>query len=72
MKDKPITPKQKEQFNRMLYTLKRIAKHYQTPAKMRKNSEKDFGLEYEEALEHAYENIQNEADLTIKGIRELQ
>lgn len=53
-----------------LYTsLKLIAKAYQTPAQIRRNSEKQFGLPYEEALEYAYENIQQEARNAIKGVR---
>lgn len=49
--------------------LRRIAKSYQTPAQLRRNSEKEFGLDYEEALEYAYENIQAEAAAAIKGVR---
>lgn len=41
----------------MLTTLKRISKDYQTPAQLQRNSNKDFGLSYEESLEMAYENI---------------
>ncbi|WP_186198018.1 hypothetical protein [Burkholderia gladioli] len=53
-----------------LYTaLKLIAKAYQTPAQIRRTSEKKYGLQYEEALEYAYENIQQEARNAIKGVR---
>lgn len=53
-----------------LYTsLKKIAKHYQTPSQLRRASQKQYGLEYEEALEYAYENIQLEAAKAIKGVR---
>lgn len=64
-----MTPKQKEQFNRMRETLKRIAKNYQTPDYLRRMSERQYGLDYEEALEMAYENIQSEAAAVIKGVR---
>ena len=55
----------------MLHTLKRISKHYQNPDQIRRNSDKQYGLEYGEALEYSYENIQNEAAWSIKGIREI-
>lgn len=64
-----MTPKQKEQFNRMRETLKRIAKNYQTPDQLRRMSERQYGLDYEEALEMAYENIQSEAAAVINGVR---
>jgi len=63
-----ITEKQALQFNKMLNTLWRI-KAYQSPEKLRKNSEKDFGLDFEEAIEMAYENIQSEAINNSKGIK---
>lgn len=63
--------KQKIQFNRMLFTLEKIAKEYEKPGKMRKNSEKEYGLDYEECLEMAYENIQSEAAFSIKGIKPI-
>ncbi|WP_186095650.1 hypothetical protein [Burkholderia gladioli] len=53
-----------------LYTaLKVIATAYQTPAQIRRTSEKKWGLPYCEALEYAYENIQQEARNAIKGVR---
>jgi hypothetical protein len=48
--------------------LKRITE-YQTPARMRRSSEKDWGLPFEEHLEYAYENIQQEAKTAILGRR---
>lgn len=53
----------------MYNALKRIAKGYQTPDQLRKNSEKQYGLGYEESLEMAYENLQAEAAQAIKGVR---
>lgn len=67
-----ITERQAEQFNIMLGTLKIIAKEYETPEKLRKDSEKKYGLDFEEAIEMAYENIQNEAKKTIKGIKPIK
>ncbi|TXK52344.1 hypothetical protein FVR03_01120 [Pontibacter qinzhouensis] len=66
-----MTPKQKENYNKMLLTLKMIAKGYGTTAQIRKNSERDYGLDYEEALEMAYENIQQDAKNCVKGIKLL-
>lgn len=66
-----MTPKQIQQFNQMLSVLKRIAKEYQTTAQLQKNSEKMYGLKYEEALEMAYENIQNDASFAVKGIKAI-
>ena len=52
-----------------LYTaLKRITL-YDSPARLRKTSDKNWGLAYEEALEFAYENIQQEAKNAIRGVR---
>ena len=65
-----ITEKQKQQFNLMLNTLKRI-KAYQSPEKLRKDSSKDWGLDFEEAIEMAYENIQGEAAFACKNVKPL-
>jgi hypothetical protein len=66
-----MTPKQTDQFNNMLITLRMIAKEYQTPAQLRRNSGRQYGLEYEESLEMAYENIQEAAKTAIKGVKPL-
>lgn len=71
MKKIEITLKQAEQFNRMLDTLKRI-KSYQSTSQLRRDSEKEWVLDYEEALEMAYENIQGEASYSCKGIKPLK
>lgn len=67
-----MTPKQARQFNNMLRVLRKIAKVYQTPAQLRKNSHQQYGLDYEEALEMAYENLQSEAALASKSIQEIK
>lgn len=64
-----MTPKQKDQFNRMRSALRRIANGYMTPAQIQRD--KEAGLDYEEYLEMAYENIQQEAKAACKGVREL-
>lgn len=67
-----MSNKQQEQFNRMLAALKTISQDYQTPDQLRKNSEKMWGVDYEEALEMAYENIQQLAKDASKGVRLIQ
>ena len=63
-----ITKKQAANYNRMLVTLRSISKEYQTPQQIRKNSEKEYGLDFDEAIEYAYENIQETAKQGCKGI----
>jgi hypothetical protein len=53
---------------RLLTALRRIAA-YDTPEKLRKNSEKNWGCSYYEAIEMAYDNIQEEARRAAFGIR---
>lgn len=65
-----MTPRQKEQFNRMRGALKRISKGFKTPDQLRKDADSKYGLEYEEAIEMAYENIQSEAAYAVRGVRE--
>lgn len=66
-----ITEKQKETFNKMLETLIRISKHYQTSDQIRRDSEKDYGLSFDEAIEYAYDNIQSDAKYACKGVRRI-
>lgn len=61
--------KRTEREQKMFDTLKKIAKAYMTTAKLRKQSNGLYGLEYEEALEMAYENIQRDAAEAIRGMR---
>ncbi len=65
-----MTPKQKQQFNHMRATLKRIATGYQTPDQLRRSTERSYNLDAEEAIGYAYENIQQEAKDAVKGVRE--
>lgn len=53
---------------RYFNALKRITK-YQTVKQLRKNSERDWGCTFEEALEMAYENVVGEAQRAISGKR---
>ena len=53
---------------KLYVALKRIAS-YQSPDRMRQSSQKDWGVDYEECLEMAYENLQQEARIATKGLR---
>lgn len=66
-----MTFKQKQQFNFMLATLKKISKGYMTPDQLRKNSEKMYGLEFEECIEMTYDNIQSDAAQACKNVRAI-
>ena len=48
--------------------LKRITRYASTD-QMRRNSQRNYGLEYVEMLEMAYENVKNEAASALKGMR---
>jgi hypothetical protein len=48
--------------------LKRIAS-YQSPEKLRRCADKQYGLPEDEAIEMAYENVIEEAKRAIKGKR---
>lgn len=54
---------------RLYDTLHLIAKAYKSPKQLKRTSEAEYGLEYVEALEMAYDNMQNEARQAIKGMR---
>lgn len=66
-----MTSKQKENHNRMIDTLKKIGLKYQTPAQLRKSAEKQYGLSFKDALEMSYENIQEEAKDSIRGLKKI-
>ena len=66
-----MTPKQKENYNKMVKTLRTITQ-FQSPEKMQQDSMKDWGLDYEECLEMAYDNIQAIAKENVKGIQLLK
>ena len=65
-----MTPKQQEQFNRMRSALKRIANGYQTPEQLRRSAMREYAIVADEAIEYAYENIQQEAKRAVAGVRE--
>jgi len=57
-----------EREQRLYDALKRIT-HYRGPDKLRKVAAKEYGLEPEEVIEMAYENVLEEAKQAIKGMR---
>jgi hypothetical protein len=57
-----------EREQRLFDALKRITS-YSSPADLRRTSEKKYGLEGDEAIEMAYENVLQEARNAIKGLR---
>lgn len=54
---------------RLYFALKMIAREYQTPTQLQRSAGEDYGLDYREALEMAYENIQSLAANAIRGLR---
>lgn len=74
-----ITIKQAEQFNRMRETLRRIgavkgtSTTFMTPDQIRNECAKgDIGLDFDEELEMAYENIQADAKQAVASIKEIK
>ncbi len=66
-----INNRVKKQSNEQHYydVLKHIAKNYQRPDQLRRGAEKEYGLDADEAIEYAYENIMWDAERAIKGKR---
>lgn len=54
---------------RYYLALRKIAKEFMSPEKLRRDSEKLYGLRYEECLEMAYDNIRAMAAAAIHGKR---
>ena len=57
-----------DQILKMYSALKTITQ-YQSPEKLRKDSKKEWGVDFTDAIEMSYENIQQTAKDAIKGIR---
>ncbi len=66
-----MTQDETQQSNERRYydALKRIAKAYQSSDRIAAMAEKQYGLEPREALEMAYDNIQGEAEVALRGKR---
>lgn len=58
-------------YNSMLSTLQRIAKEYETTTELEKSCWDNWWCEYTEAVELAYENIQEEAKQVIKWVKSI-
>lgn len=66
-----MTNKQIEQFNRMREALRIIAIGYQTTNQLRRNCSIEYGTEYMETLEMAYDNIREIAKEAARGVRQI-
>lgn len=64
-----MTEKQLATLKAYRAALERIARGYQTPAQIQRSSGNEYGLEYTETLEMAYENMQLEARAVLKRFR---
>lgn len=53
----------------LYFSALRTIAQYQSIAQLRRSSEKEYGLRFEEALEYAYENLLAEAKNAIRGKR---
>jgi hypothetical protein len=61
-----------DHYNRMYYALKTIATEYQTPDQLKRGADKgEYGLNYVETLEMAYENIQQLAKDATRNVRKI-
>jgi len=67
-----MTEKQKNNYNKMLEVLQKISRKYYKSEQLKRKSEKEYGLNYEEALEMSYDNIQSEAHNACKGISKIK
>lgn len=63
-----MKPSQRNNESAYYDVLKRITR-YDSVERLRKNAEKLYGVFYEEAIEMAYANIQEEARMAIRGKR---
>lgn len=60
--------KLRSDYARLHEALRTITK-YMTPEQLQRQSQKRYGLEYEEALEYVYDNIQVNAKNALKNVR---
>jgi hypothetical protein len=65
-----MTPQWKRvDYEARFYVALRQILAYMTPEQMRRCAEKEYGLDHYDALEMAYENMQEEARAALKGYR---
>ncbi|MGG5143921.1 hypothetical protein [Alcaligenes ammonioxydans] len=68
-----MTPKQKEQFNKMRTALRTISKDFVSPARIHRMTDTQrHGLDPDDYMEMAYENIQGIAENAVRGVREVK
>jgi len=67
-----MTLKEKEKYNRMLATLRMIAREYKSIEEFQKLPYMDDPEKYVVSLEIVYSNIKNHAEDCIKGIRKIK
>lgn len=64
-----MTPASNAWINNKLMTSAQKKQFNQTPEKMRRDCKKNYGLDFEETIEMAYENIQEVAKRASKGLK---
>jgi hypothetical protein len=62
-------PNPRQRYLQLYTALQKIAKEFLTAEELHRRSEKLYGLPYHEALEMAYDNMQNTAKAALRGIR---
>ena len=63
-----MTELQQQQFDKMKAALMRISSGYQTSDQIRESCEEEYGLDFESAIEMAYDNMQFDATNALLGI----
>ncbi len=66
-----MTDSERRNFSQMLTALQRITQ-YQSVDGLRRDSQKRWGLPFEEAIGYAYENVMQEARNGLHGVRKLK
>ena len=66
-----MTPKQAEHYTQMRRALQRITK-YQSVSSLHRYALRDYGLDANEAIEMAYENVIQEAKVGLRGTKEVK
>lgn len=64
---KRLKQKPDKSYAQMHAALTRIAA-YQTPEELRESSEEEYGVDADEAIEMAYENVIEEAKIGLRGV----
>lgn len=67
-----MTDKQRETYNRMRLALRKNHLGFQSTSQLRRNCDRDYGIDYMEALEMAYENMQSVAEQAVYRVCEIR